>query len=68
MSTKRTSRGYPEKAVNDQIDSVVFGKKPPVKKSSESGIPFVATYHRKVKDLGKLIIELFQFLYSYEEV
>ena len=49
------AEGYPEKVVNDQIDKVVFGKNPPVKKSSETGIPFVATYHPKVKDLGKLI-------------
>ena len=29
------ARGYPEKVVNDQIGKVVFGKNPPVKKSSE---------------------------------
>ena len=48
-------RGYPEKVVNNQADKVVFGKNPPVKKSSEPRIPFVAKYHPKVKDLGKLI-------------
>ena len=60
-------RGYPEKILNDQIDKVVFGKNPPAKKSLENGIPFVATYHPKVKDLGKLIKDLLPFLYSDEE-
>ena len=46
------ARGYPEKVMNDQIDKVVFGKRPPVKKSSEHGISFVATHHQKVKDLN----------------
>ena len=44
--------------MNGQIDKVILGKNPPVKKSSEYGIPFVATYHPKVKDLGKLIKDL----------
>ena len=34
--------------MNDQIDKVIFDKNPPVKKSSENGIPFVATYHPKI--------------------
>ena len=62
------ARGYTEKVVNYQIDKVVFGKNPPLKKSSENGTPFVATYHSKVKDLGKLIWDLLPFLYSDEEV
>ena len=62
------ARNYPEKVVNDQINKVVFGKNPPVKKSSENGIPFVATSHTKVKDLGKLVKDLLPFLYSDEEV
>ena len=37
-------------------------------KSSESGIPFVTTYHPKVKELGKLIKNLLPFSYSHEEV
>ena len=37
------ARGYPEQGINDQIDKVVFVKSPPVKKSLENGIPFVAT-------------------------
>ena len=53
--------------VNDQPDKAVFGKNPPVKKSSESGIPFVAKYHPKVKDLGKFIKDFIPFLYSDEE-
>ena len=59
---------YPEKVVNDEIEKAVFGKNPPIKKSSESGIPFLATYHPEVKDLSKLIKYLLPFLYSDEEV
>ena len=62
------ARGYPEKVVNNQIDKVAFGKNPPVKKSSQNGIPFVATYHPKVKPLGRLIKDLLPFLYSDDEV
>ena len=60
--------------MNDQIDKVVFGKNPPVKKSPENflyyfqRIPFVARYHLKVKDLGKLIKDLIPLIYSDEEV
>ena len=62
------ARDYPEKIVNDLIDKIVFGKNPPVQKSLENGIPFLTKYHLKVKGLGKLIKDLFPFLYSDEEV
>ena len=58
------ARGYPEIVVNNQIDKVVFGRDQPVKKNLESSIPFVTTYHPKVKELGKLIRDLRPFLYS----
>ena len=61
------ARGYPEKVMNYQIDKVVFGKNPPLKKFWENEIPFLAIYYSKVKDLGKLIWDLLPFLYSYEE-
>ena len=62
------ARGYPDKVVNYQIDKVVFGKNPPLKKSSENEIPFVTACHSKVKDRGKFIWDLLPFLYSDEEV
>ena len=62
------ARDYPENVVNEQINKVVFGKSQPSKKNSENGIPFVVTYHPKVKKLGKLIKDLLPFLYSDEEV
>ena len=61
-------RDYPENVVNEPINKVVFGKSQPSKKNSENGIPFVVTYHPKVKKLGKLIKDLLPFLYSDEEV
>ena len=62
------ARGYTEKVVNGQMDKVVFVKNPHLKKSSENGIPFVATHHPKVKDLGKLSKDLLPFLYNDKEV
>ena len=47
---------------------VVFGRHQSVKKNLESGIPFVTTYHPKVKELGKMIRGLLPFLYSDGEV
>ena len=49
------ARDYPENIVNEQIKKVVFGKSQPSRKNSENDIPFVVTYHPKVKKLGKLI-------------
>ena len=49
------ARDYPINVVNEQINKVVFGKNQPSRKNSENGIPFVVTYHPKVKKLGKLI-------------
>ena len=49
------ARDYPENIVNEQINKVVFGKSQPSWKNSQNGIPFVVTYHPKVKKLGKLI-------------
>ena len=61
------ARGYPETVVNNQIDRAVFGRDQSVKKNLEKGIPFVTTYHPKVKELGKLIRDLLPFLYSNRE-
>ena len=58
---------YPKNVVNEQINKVVFGKNQPSMKNSENGVPFVLTYHPKVKKLGKLIKDLLPF-YSDEEV
>ena len=52
------TRGYPQKVVSEQIGKVVFGKQPTRKDTSEQSVPFVATYHPKLKDLDKLIKNL----------
>ena len=62
------ARKYPQRVVKDQIKNVVFGKHPTRKNTSEQGVPFVATYHPKLKDLGKLIKNVKLFLYSASEV
>ena len=45
------ARGYTKIVVNNQIDKVVFGRDQSVKKNLKSGIPFVITYHPKLKSL-----------------
>ena len=62
------ARDYPENVVNEKINKVVFGKGQFSKKNSENGVPFVVTYHPKVKKLGKLIKDLLPFLHRDEEV
>ena len=62
------ARDDPENVVNEQTNKVAFGKSQPSKKTSENGVPFVVTYHPKVKKLGKLLKDLLPFLYSDEEV
>ena len=59
---------YRQKVVSEQIVKVVFGKQPSRKDTSEQGVPFVAKYHPKLKDLGKLIENLELFLNSDSEV
>ena len=55
------NRGYHEKVINNQIDKTAFDKNQSVKKTSESDIPIVTTYHPKVIELGKLIRDLLLF-------
>ena len=62
------AKGYSEIVVNNQIDKVVFVREQSVKKNLESGIPFITTYHPKVKELRKLIRDLLPFFYSDGEV
>ena len=58
----------PQKVVSEQIDKIVFGKQPNHKDISEQGMPFVAAYHPKLKDLDKLIKNVQFFSYSDSEV
>ena len=62
------AKDNPQKVVNEQIDKEVFGKQPTCNDTSEQGEPFVATYHAKLEDLGKLIKNLQLFLYSDSKV
>ena len=55
------ARDYPKNVVNAQINKVVSGKNQPSWKNSEYGIPFVVSYHPKVKKLGRLIKDLLPF-------
>ena len=57
------ARNYPENVANEQINKFVFGKSQSRRKNSENGIPFVTTYHPKVKKIGKLIKDTNVFVY-----
>ena len=57
------ARDYPQKVVNEKIEKVIFGKQPTRKDTSEQGVPFVATYLPKRKDLDKLI-KIYNFSYT----
>ena len=62
------ARDYSQKVAKKQINRVVFGKQATRKDTSEQSVLFVATYHPKLKDLGKLTKNLQLFLYSDTEV
>ena len=47
------ARDYRQKVVKEQIDKVVFRKQPTRKDTSEQGVPFVATYHSKLRQVDK---------------
>lgn len=53
-----------DKVVNNQTDKVVVGRDQSVKKNIESDILFVTTYDPKSKEIGKLVRDLFTFLYN----
>ena len=55
------ARRYPKIVVNNQIEKVVFGGDQPVKENLESGIPFVTTYHPRLKSLEKWLGTYFLF-------
>ena len=56
------ARDYPKNVVNEQINKVIFSMSQINRKNFEKDIPFVVTYHPKVKKLGKLIKDLLPFL------
>ena len=62
------ARDYPQKVVSEQIDKIDFWKQATRKDTSEQGVPFVAEYHPKFKDLSKLIKILQLFLFSDSKV
>ena len=55
------ARDYPQKVVKEQFEKVVPGKQSTCKDASEQAVPFVATYHPKLKT-DKLIKHLPLFL------
>ena len=62
-------RGYPEQIIDYEMEKVNFREN---KKNSginkKKGIPFVVTYHPKLKNLSKIIKDNLYLLYMNDEV
>ena len=55
-------RGYPEKFIENEMRKVNFGKDGIKKAKGVKGIPFVVTYHPRLKNLGRMINQSIYFV------
>ena len=67
MKTWFSKRGYPEKIIETEMKKVKFGENKSKTKSA-TGVPFVVTYHPRLKALNKIISENLNLLYMNNEV
>ena len=67
MKTWFSKRGYPDKIVENDMKKVNFSESR-IKTKSGTGVPFVVTYHPRLKALGKIIHENLNLLYMNDEV
>ena len=63
MKTWFSKRGYPEKIVKNDMKKVNFSESR-IKTKSGTGVPFIVTYHPRLKTLGKIIHENLSFIYE----
>ena len=47
-------RGYPKKMIDSQMEKVKFGKKKSWELKSATGVPFVITYHPKLREIASI--------------
>ena len=57
MKTWFSKRGYPDKNVDNEMKKVNFSESR-CKTKSATGVPFVVTYHPRLKALGKLFMRI----------
>ena len=67
MKTWFSKRGYPDKIVENDMKKVNFSESR-IKTKSGTGVPFVVTYHLRLKALGKIIHENLNLLYMNDKV
>ena len=67
MKTWFSKRGYPKKVIETEMKKVKFGKSGKKIKSA-TGVPFVVTYHPRLRALNKIISENLNLLYMNDEV
>ena len=66
IKTWFSKRGYPDK-IENEMKKVNLGESRSKTKSA-TGVPFVVTYHQRLKVLGKIIHENLNLLYMKDEV
>ena len=67
MKTWFSKRGYTDKIIENEMKKANFGESR-IKTKSAAGVPFVVTYHPRLKALGKIIHENLNLLYMNDEV
>ena len=67
MKTWFSKRGYPDKIIENETKKVNFGESRSKTKSAP-GVPFVVTYHPRLKALSKIIHENLNLLYMNDDV
>ena len=67
MKTWFSKRGYPDKIIENETKKVNYGESRSKTKSAP-GVPFVVTYHPRLKALSKIIHENLNLLYMNDDV
>ena len=62
------NKGYPEKIIDTEMNKVLGGNSNKVNNNTEKRIPFVVTFHPRLKILQKIIDKNLYLLYMNEEV
>ena len=67
MKSQFFKRGYPNSLVEKGLGKVKFSVKVGNKQQKETGIPFVATYHPILKNIGNIVRKNLYLLYMNEK-
>ena len=61
-------RGYSKQMIDSQMEKVRFGQKKVQSKKADIGVPFVMTYHPKLRAVGQFMKKLQHLIYQDETV